>query len=106
VADGSAWMMAAIVSPLAERVVRVLGGMDAAGRIRVAGLAAVSCAWWERCCGHAFLRGCACCVGPARLPKQEQEAQRVVVSRNLLRRRKAGRRPQTTLGIGRGEGAD
>jgi len=44
-----ALMMAANRSPLGERVVRLLGWNGAASRIRVAGLAAVSFAWQERC---------------------------------------------------------
>jgi beta-lactamase regulating signal transducer with metallopeptidase domain len=75
-----ALMMAANRSPLAERVVRLLGWDRAAGRIRVAGLAAsVVCLAGALLAGNAFLGVAHAALGAGASPKQEQGSSSVIV---------------------------
>ncbi len=72
-------MMAANRSPLAERVVRLLGWDGAAGRIRVAGLA-----------GNAFLGVAHAALGAGVSAKQEQGSSSVIVVRPVPASAKEG----------------
>ena len=75
-----ALMMAANRSPLAERVVRLLGWDGAAGRIRVAGLtASFVCLVGALLAGNAFLGVAHAALGAAASPKQEQGSSSVIV---------------------------
>jgi beta-lactamase regulating signal transducer with metallopeptidase domain len=75
-----ALMMAANRSPLAERVVRVLGWDGAAGRIRVAGLAgSFICLAGALLAGNAFLGVAHAAWGSAAPEKQEQQNSVIVV---------------------------
>lgn len=75
-------MMAANRSPLAERVVRLLGWDGAAGRIRVAGLAgSFVCLVGALLAGNAFLGVAHAALGGAASPKQEQGSSSVIVVR-------------------------
>ena len=77
-----ALMMAANRSPLAERVVRLLGWDGAAGRIRVAGLAgSVICLAGALLAGNAFLGVAHAALGSAAPAKQEQASGSVIVVR-------------------------
>src|SRR6266403_777433 len=77
-----ALMMAANRSPLAERVVRVLGWDGAAGRIRVAGLAgSFVCLVGALLAGNAFLGVAHAALGAGASPKQEQGSSSVIVVR-------------------------
>jgi bla regulator protein blaR1 len=73
-------MMAANRSPLAERVVRLLGWDGAAGRIRVAGLAgSFVCLVGALLAGNAFLGVAQAALGGAASPSQEQGSSTVIV---------------------------
>jgi beta-lactamase regulating signal transducer with metallopeptidase domain len=75
-----ALMMAANRSPLAERVVRLLGWDGAAGRIRVAGLAgSIVCLLGALLAGNAFLGVAQAALGTGASPDQEQEKSSVIV---------------------------
>lgn len=75
-----ALMMAANRSPLAERVVRLLGWDGAAGRIRVAGLtASFVCLVGALLAGNAFLGVAHAALGAGASPKQEQGSSSVIV---------------------------
>jgi beta-lactamase regulating signal transducer with metallopeptidase domain len=77
-----ALMMAANRSPLAERVVRLLGWDGAAGRIRVAGLAgSFVCLVGALLAGNAFLGVAQAALGAGASPKQEQGSSSVIVVR-------------------------
>jgi len=77
-----ALMMAANRSPLAERVVRLLGWNGAAGRIRVAGLAgSLVCLVGALLAGNAFLGVAHAALGASASPKQEQGSSSVIVVR-------------------------
>jgi beta-lactamase regulating signal transducer with metallopeptidase domain len=77
-----ALMMAANRSPLAARVVRLLGWAGAAGRIRVAGLAgSFVCLLGALLAGNAFLGVAHAALGASASPKQEQGASSVIVVR-------------------------
>src|SRR5882762_1940671 len=77
-----ALMMAANRSPLAERVVRLLGWDGAAGRIRVAGLAgSFVCLVGALLAGNAFLGVAHAALGAGASPKQEQGSSSVIVVR-------------------------
>jgi len=77
-----ALMMAANRSPLAERVVRVLGWDGAAGRIRVAGLAgSFVCLVGALLAGNAFLGVAHAALGGSASVKQEQGSSSVIVVR-------------------------
>src|SRR5712664_259909 len=77
-----ALMMAANRSPLAERVVRLLGWDGAAGRIRVAGLAgSFVCLAGALLAGNAFLGVAQAALGAGASPKQEQGSSSVIVVR-------------------------
>src|SRR5207253_10853186 len=85
-----ALMMAANRSPLAERVIRLLGWDGAAGRIRVAGLAgSFVCRVGALLAGNAFLGIAHAALGAGGSPKQEQESSVIVV------------KPETTAAQGR-----
>src|SRR6266700_3537183 len=72
-----ALMMAANRSPLAERVVRLLGWDGAAGRIRVAGLAgSFLCLVGALLAGNAFLGVAHAALGAGGSPKQEKQSSR------------------------------
>jgi beta-lactamase regulating signal transducer with metallopeptidase domain len=74
-----ALMMAANRSPLAERVVRLLGWNGAAGRMRVAGVAgSLVCLAGALLAGNAFLGVAHAALGDAS-PKQEQGGSVIVV---------------------------
>src|SRR5437588_1047814 len=75
-------MMAANRSPLAQRVVRLLGWDGAAGRIRVAGLAAsFVCLVGALLAGNAFLGVAHAALGAGASPKQGQGSSSVIVVR-------------------------
>ncbi len=75
-----ALMMAANRSPLAARVVRLLGWDGAAGRIRVAGLAgSFLCLVGALLAGNAFLGVAHAALGAGGSPKQEQQSSSVIV---------------------------
>src|SRR6266403_1446819 len=75
-----ALMMAANRSPLAERVVRLLGWNGAAGRIRVAGLAgSFVCLVGALLAGNAFLGVAHAALGAGVSLKQEQGSSSVIV---------------------------
>ncbi|HTF22798.1 MAG TPA: M56 family metallopeptidase [Candidatus Limnocylindria bacterium] len=75
-------MMAANRSPLAERVVRLLGWDGAAGRIRVAGLAgSFVCLVGALLAGNAFLGVAHAALGTGVSLKQEQGSSSVIVVR-------------------------
>jgi beta-lactamase regulating signal transducer with metallopeptidase domain len=75
-------MMAANRSPLAERVVRLLGWDEAAGRIRVAGLAgSFVCLVGALLAGNAFLGVAHAALGAGMSLKQEQGSSSVIVVR-------------------------
>src|SRR6202045_970889 len=75
-----ALMMAANRSPLAERVVRLLGWDGAAGRIRVAGLtASFVCLVGALLAGNAFRGVAHAARGAGASPKQEQGSSVIVV---------------------------
>ncbi len=75
-----ALIMAANRSPLAARVVRLLGWDGAAGRIRVAGLAgSFVCLVGALLAGNAFLGVAHAALGAGASPKQEQESSSVIV---------------------------
>src|ERR1700674_1487693 len=75
-------MMAANRSPLAERVVRLLGWDGAAGRIRVAGLTgSFVCLVGALLAGNALLGVAHAALGPGASPKQEQGSSSVIVVR-------------------------
>ena len=75
-------MMAANRSPLAERVVRLLGWDGAAGRIRVAGLAgSFVCLVGALLAGNAFLGVAHAALGAGVSLKQEQGSSSVIVVR-------------------------
>ena len=75
-----ALIMAANRSPLAARVVRLLGWDGAAGRIRVAGLAgSFLCLVGALLAGNAFLGVAHAALGAGGSPKQEQESGSVIV---------------------------
>src|SRR6266851_1922824 len=75
-------MMAANRSPLAERVVRLLGWDGAAGRIRVAGLAgSFVCLVGALLAGNAFLGVAHAALGGGASSKQEQRSGSVIVVR-------------------------
>ena len=75
-----ALMMAANRSPLAARVVRLLGWDGAAGRIRVTGLAgSFVCLVGALLAGNAFLGVAHAALGAGGSPKQEQESGSVIV---------------------------
>src|SRR5712664_2972092 len=77
-----ALMMAANRSPLAERVVRLLGWDGAAGRIRVAGLAgSFVCLVGALLAGNAFLGVAQAALGAGASPKREQGSSSVIVVR-------------------------
>src|SRR5467141_2247702 len=77
-----ALMMAANRSPLAERVVRLLGWEGAAGRIRVAGLAgSFVCLVGALLAGNALLGVAHAALGAGASPKQEQGSSSVIVVR-------------------------
>jgi beta-lactamase regulating signal transducer with metallopeptidase domain len=77
-----ALMMAANRSPLAERVVRLLGWDGAAGRIRVAGLAgSFVCLVGALLAGNAFLGVAHAALGAGASPKQEQGSSSAIVVR-------------------------
>ncbi len=77
-----ALMMAANRSPLAERVVRLLGWDGAAGRIRVAGLAgSLVCLVGALLAGNAFLGVANAALGGGAFSKQEQRSGSVIVVR-------------------------
>ncbi len=75
-------MMAANCSPLAGRVLRLLGWNGAANRIRVAGLAgSFVCLAGALLAGNAFLGVAHAALGASATPKQEQESSSVIVVR-------------------------
>src|SRR2546421_436491 len=75
-------MMAANRSPLAQRVVRVLGWEGARGGTRVAGLAAsFVCLLGSLLAGHAFLGVAHAALGAGASPRQEQGSGSVIVVR-------------------------
>ena len=75
-------MMAANRSPLAQRVMRLLGLDGAVGRIRVAGLAVgVACLAGALLAGNAFLGVAHAALGSASPAKQEQQSGGVIVVR-------------------------
>src|SRR5467141_1510733 len=75
-----ALMMAANRSPLAERVVRVLGWDGAAARIRVAGLAgSFVCLLGALLAGNAFLGVAHAALGASATPKHQQGSSVIVV---------------------------
>ena len=75
-------MMAANRSPLAQRVVRVLGWDGARGRTRVAGLAAsFVCLMGALLAGNAFLGVAHAALGAGASPRQEQGSGSVIVVR-------------------------
>src|SRR6266576_2067019 len=75
-----ALMMAANRSPLAERVIRLLGWDGAAGRIRVAGLSgSFVCLVGALLAGNAFLGIAHAALGAGASPRQEQESSVIVV---------------------------
>src|SRR5712691_8156896 len=75
-------MMAANRSPLAERVVRLLGWDGAAGRIRVAGLTgSFLCLLGALLAGNAFLGVAHAALGGGASSKQEQRSGSVIVVR-------------------------
>jgi beta-lactamase regulating signal transducer with metallopeptidase domain len=77
-----ALMMAANRSPLAQRVVRLLGWDGAAGRIRVAGLAgSFVCLVGALLAGNAFLGVAQAALGAGASPKHEQGSSSVIVVR-------------------------
>jgi beta-lactamase regulating signal transducer with metallopeptidase domain len=77
-----ALMMAANRSPLAERVVRLLGWDGAAGRMRVAGLAgSFLCLLGALLAGNAFLGVAHAALGGGASSKQEQRSGSVIVVR-------------------------
>ena len=77
-----ALMMAANRSPLAERVVRLLGWDGTAGRIRVAGLAgSFICLLGALLAGNAFLGVAHAALGGGASSKQEQRSGSVIVVR-------------------------
>jgi len=77
-----ALMMAANRSPLAERVVRLLGWDGATGRIRVAGLAgSFVCLAGALLAGNAFLGVAHAALGASASPKQEQGSSSEIVVR-------------------------
>src|SRR5467141_2621426 len=77
-----ALMIAANRSPLAERVVRLLGWDGAAGRIRVAGLAgSFVCLVGALLAGNAFLGVAHAALGAGMSSKQEQGSSSVIVVR-------------------------
>ena len=77
-----ALMMAANRSPLAERVVRLLGWDGAAGRMRVAGLAgSLVCLAGALLAGNAFLGVAHAALGGSASAKQEQQSGSVIVVR-------------------------
>src|SRR5258708_6987846 len=77
-----ALMMAANRSPLAQRVVRLLGWDGAAGRIRVAGLAgSFVCLVGALLAGNAFLGVAQAALGAGASPKQEQGSSSAIVVR-------------------------
>jgi beta-lactamase regulating signal transducer with metallopeptidase domain len=77
-----ALMMAANRSPLAERVVRLLGWDGSGGRIRVAGLAgSFVCLVGALLAGNAFLGVAHAALGAGASPKQEQGSGSVIVVR-------------------------
>src|SRR5712664_2513309 len=77
-----ALMMAANRSPLAERVVRLLGWDGATGRIRVAGLAgSFVCLAGALLAGNAFLGVAHAALGAGASPKQEQGSSSAIVVR-------------------------
>src|SRR5229473_2484288 len=77
-----ALMMAANRSPLAERVVRLLGWDGTAGRIRVAGLAgSFICLLGALLAGNAFLGVANAALGGGAFSKQEQRSGSVIVVR-------------------------
>src|SRR2546429_26315 len=77
-----ALMMAANRSPLAERVIRLLGWDGAAGRIRVAGLGgSLVCLVGALLAGNAFLGVAHAALGARVSPKQEQGSSSVIVVR-------------------------
>ena len=77
-----ALMMAANRSPLAERVVRVLGWDGGTGRIRVAGLAgSFVCLVGALLAGNAFLGVAHAALGASASPKQEQGSSSEIVVR-------------------------
>jgi len=77
-----ALMMAANRSPLAERVVRLLGWDEAAGRIGVAGLTgSFLCLLGALLAGNAFLGVAHAALGAGVSPKQEQGSSSVMVVR-------------------------
>src|SRR6202521_113563 len=77
-----ALMMAANRSPLAERVVRLLGWDGAAGRIRVAGLTgSFVCLVGALLAGNALLGVAHAALGAGASPKQEQGSSSVIVVR-------------------------
>jgi len=77
-----ALMMAANRSPLAERVMRLLGWDGAAGRMRVAGLAgSLVCLVGALLAGNAFLGVAHAALEGGAFPKQEQQSGDVIVVR-------------------------
>jgi beta-lactamase regulating signal transducer with metallopeptidase domain len=77
-----ALMMAANRSPLAERVMRLLGWDGAAGRMRVAGLAgSLVCLVGALLAGNAFLGVAHAALEGGAFPKQEQQSGGVIVVR-------------------------
>jgi beta-lactamase regulating signal transducer with metallopeptidase domain len=77
-----ALMMAANRSPLAQRVVRLLGWNGAEGRIRVAGLAgSFVCLVGALLAGNAFLGVAQAALGAGASPKQEQGSSSAIVVR-------------------------
>jgi len=103
-----ALMMAANRSPLAERVVRLLGWDGTAGRIRVAGWRAVSFVWWKRCWrATPSWESRMLPLGAGASPKQEQGSSSVIVSgRSLALAKERTAQAAKAVGNGRGEGAD
>src|SRR5712691_6958063 len=84
-------MMAANRSPLAERVVRLLGWNGAAGRTRVAGLAAsFVCLGGALLAGNAFLGVAHAALGAGVSAKQEQGSSSVIVVRPVPASAKEG----------------
>jgi len=84
-------MMAANRSPLAERVVRLLGWDGAAGRIRVAGLAgSFVCLVGALLAGNAFLGVAHAALGAGVSAKQEQGSSSVIVVRPVPASAKEG----------------
>src|SRR6266849_5908110 len=86
-----ALMMAVNRSPLAERVVRLLGWDGAAGRIRVAGLAgSFVCLVGALLAGNAFLGVAHAALGAGVSAKQEQGSSSVIVVRPVPASAKEG----------------